>query len=93
MHYKKKHLSASVAFAPATHRGGTLDAPWAGGGGGGSTQRVCASGPVDGPQQNSDQAEWECQVCQSAAKHWPSILGDVFAIGKEGRKQGRKEVG
>lgn len=46
-----------------------------------------------GPQQNSDQAEWECQVCQSAAKHWPSILGDVFAIGKEGRKQGRKEVG
>lgn len=46
-----------------------------------------------GPQQNSDQAVWECQICQSTAKHRPSILGDVFAIGKVGRKQGRKGVG
>lgn len=52
------------------------------------TDSECLCLGACGPQQNSAQAEWECQVCQSAA-----ILGDVFAIGKVGRKQGRKEVG
>lgn len=96
MHYKKKHLSASEAFASATHSAETLDATRVRVGG--SVRSVSASGPVDG--------------CKSLTRHDEgtrfvslhlntALLLEVMFLqlerkegmegGTEGRKKGRKK--